>query len=119
MAATKTYTAMTWASGSATATGVTNAVDVSACYAQAVYAQVVVVGTATTAASFTVQLSADAGSNYLAVIGPFSAGTTAATYNFGPIPLEPACSSVKVSYTAQSGGTSSTITLHVSRMTAL
>jgi hypothetical protein len=120
MALTLTYTAMTWASGSATATGVTNAVDLSAAYVKAVYVKIAVSGSPTVGASFTVDLSADAGTTYLSRLGPFTAGLVdATTYYFGPIAIEPACSSVKVNYTAQTGGTSSTITLHVSRMTAL
>lgn len=119
MALTKTFTAVTWASGSATASGTSNAVDISASYASEVNGQVVMVGTASTAASFIVEFSADAGSNFRASVGPFSAGLTAATYKFGPIPCPPGQSSVRIVYTAQSGGTSSTLTLDISRTTAL
>jgi hypothetical protein len=118
MALTKTFTAVTWASGSATASGTSNAVDVSASYVSELDVQIVQVGTASTVASFTVEFSAD-GTNFRAAIGPFSAGTTASTYKFGPITCPAGQSSVRVVYTAQSGGTSSTLTADVSRMTAL
>ena len=117
MALTKTYTAMTWASGSATSSGTTNAVDVSGSYASEVYVQIVVVGTATTAASFTVAFSADT-TNYRGSVGPFSAGTAASTYKF-VVAVPPGASDVEIVYTAQSGGTSSTLTADVSRVTAL
>lgn len=118
MALAKTFTAATWASGSATASGTSNAIDISASYASEVDVQVVQVGTASAAASFTVEFSADA-TNFRASVGPFTAGLTAATYKFGPISCPPGQSSVRVVHTAQSGGTSSTITVDVSRTTAL
>jgi hypothetical protein len=119
MALTKTFTAATWASGSSTTSGTSNAVDISASYASEVDVQIVQVGTASTVASFTVEFSADAGSNFRSSVGPFNAGTAAATYKFGPIVCPPGQSSVRVVQTAQSGGTSSTITVDVSRTTAL
>ena len=118
MALTKTFTAMTWASGSATASGTTNAVDVSGSYASEVDVQVVVAGTATSPALFSVEFSAD-GTNFRAAVGAFSAGVAAGTYKFGPIACPPGQSAVRLVYTAQSGGTSSTLTADVSRTTAL
>ena len=118
MALTKTFTAATWASGSATASGTSNAVDISASYASEVDVQIVQVGTATTVAQFYVEFSADT-TNFRSSVGPFNAGTAAATYKFGPIVCPPGQSSVRVVQTAQSGGTSSTITVDVSRTTAL
>ena len=120
MALTKSSSsvAMTWASGSATASGTTNAVDVSDCYAAEVHVQIVVVGTASTAASFVVQFSID-NSNYRSQFGPYAAGTAAATYRFPPIPIPPGVNSVQLVYTAQSGGTSSTLTADVSQLTAI
>lgn len=118
MALTKTFTAMTWASGSATASGTTNSVDVSASYSGEVYPQIVVVGTATTAASFTVEFSAD-GTNFRSAVGPFSAGLAAATYKFGPVTYPPGCEGARIVYTAQAGGTSSTLTADVTKVTAL
>ena len=115
MALTK---ANTIALNAVTTTQTSSAVDVSASYGGEVYVKIVVVGTANTAANFSVLLSGD-GTNYLSTIGPFSAGTAAATYNFPPIAYGIGCSSVEVSYTQQSGGTSSTATAHVSRVTAL
>lgn len=120
MALTKTFTAVTWASGSSTTSGTSNAVDISASYASEVNGQIIIsVGTATTAASFIVEFSADA-TNFRASVGPFSSGLTAATYKFGPIPCPPGQSSVRIVYTQSAGGSSvSTLTLDVSRTTAL
>lgn len=118
MALTKTFTAGTWASGSSTTSGTSNAVDVSASYAGEVDAQIVVVGTATANAQFTVEFSADA-TNFRSSVGPFLAGLTAATYKIPPIPYPPGTSAVRIVYTAQTGGTSSTLTFDVSRTTAL
>jgi hypothetical protein len=118
MALTKTFTAVTWSTGSSTASGTSNAVDISASYASEVDGQIVQVGTATSVASFLVEFSADA-TNFRSSIGPFSAGLAAATYKFGPIVCPPGQSAVRIVHTAQGGGTSSTITLDVSRVTAL
>lgn len=118
MALTKTFTAITWATGSATASGTSNPVDISASYASEVDVQVVVAGAPTAAAQFTVEFSADA-SNFRAAVGPFSAGLTAGTYKFGPIACPPGQNSVRVVQTAQTGGTSSTLTADVSRTTAI
>ncbi len=118
MPKTQSSTAITWASGSATASGTSNAVDISASYASAVDVQIVVVGTATGAASFTVEFSAD-GTNYRASVGPFSAGLAAGTYKFGPIACDPSQADVRIVYTAQTGGTSSTLTADVGKMTAI
>ena len=63
MAATKASATFTWASGSATASGTTNAINTATLYAAAIYPSIVQVTTATTAASFIVNQSPD-GSTY-------------------------------------------------------
>lgn len=118
MALTKSSTAGTWASGSSTTSGTSNGVDISGSYASEVDVQIVQVGTASTAAQFYVEFSAD-GTNYRSSVGPFNAGLTAATYKFGPIVCPPGQGSVRVVQTVQSGGTSSTITFDVGKVTAL
>lgn len=110
MAATKSNAAFTWASGSATTSGTTNAISTSTYYAESLYVKVVVVGTPTTSFSFVIQQSPD-GTNFYS--GPtFNAPLVAGTYYFGPpqLSLAPDCESVQIVYTAQAGGTSSTLT---------
>ena len=78
MAVTKSSSTFTWASGSATASGTTNPISCSGDYVQEVYVSIVQVGTASTAATFTVQWSPD-GSTYYSgqtYTAPTSAGTT-------------------------------------------
>ncbi len=107
MAATKGYTTLTWASGSSTTSGTTNAVTVSTDYSQDAAIAIVQVGTATTAASFQVQYSFD-GSTYYTLI-TITAPTTAGTY-YWTISLPVTAAYVEIVYGAQSGGTSSTLT---------
>lgn len=118
MAATKGYASFTWASGSATASGTTNTIDVSTYDVPAVYVKVVVAGTPTTSFSFTVQQSPDATNFYSGLT--FSAPLVAGTYYFDPsvIPINPATSTIQIVYTAQSGGTSSTLTAQVGYVSA-
>jgi hypothetical protein len=116
MAVTKSATTFTWASGSATASGTTNAITCSADYIQEVYVQIVQVGTATTAATFTVQWSPD-GSTYYSgqtYTAPTGAATTAWAVAV-PVTAE----SVQIVYTAQSGGTSSTLTAQLGTVTGV
>ena len=117
MSATKTSAAFTWASGSSTASGTTNAISTAGLYAAAVYASIVEVGTASTAASFVVNQSPD-GSTYYAG-QTYTIGTAAGTYTPGPIPLDPTCVSVTITYTAESGGTSSTATFQLGEVTGV
>ena len=118
MALTKAYTAMTWASGSATTTGVTNAVDLTASYAHGLYMQFVISGgSATVAAIVTVNIAGD-GTNYRSSLGPFTMPLAAGTYNLPPIQLPSEAESVKVTYTQQTTNTG-TLTIDVGRLTAL
>ena len=117
MAETQSSASFTWASGSSTSSGTTNAITTTGLYAKSVYASIVQVGTATTAATFTIQQSPD-GSTYYS--GPtYTIGTAAATYTPGPIALDPTCASVQIVYTAQSGGTSSTATFQLGEVTGV
>ena len=116
MPATKTYTAFTWSSGSATTSGTTNAINTAALYAASVYAFITQVGTATTPAAFTIQQSPE-GVNYFP--GPtYTAGTAAGNYSW-IIALDPTCTSVKIVYTSQAGGTSSTLSPELGEVTGV
>jgi hypothetical protein len=118
MAKTQASTAVTWASGSSTTSGTSNAVDISASYESEVNVQIVQTGTASVGAQFYVELSAD-GTNFRSSIGPFNAGLAAATYKFPPIVIGPGQSAVRIVQTAQTGGTSSAITVDVGRVVAI
>ncbi len=118
MAATKASTTLSssWASGSTTASGTTTAVSTATHYADTIYLTLVQVGVATTAATFTIWQSPD-GTTYYA--GPtYTAGLTAATYAW-EIALDPTCQSVQVTWTTQSGGTSSTIAIQLGEVTGV
>jgi hypothetical protein len=116
MAASKSSTTFTWASGSATASGTTNPISCSADYVQEVYVSIVQVGTATTAATFTVQWSPD-GSTYFSgqtYTAPLGAATTAWV-----IAVPVTAQDVQIVYTAQSGGTSSSLTAQLGQVTGV
>ena len=118
MKPTKASVSLTWASGSATASGTTNPVSTATdCY-DALWGQIVVVGTPSAGASIQVQESVD-GSTYWSPPGKvFTASVLAAgTYAFGPIPIDPATSDVQVVYTVQTSGTSSTVTMQLGQVT--
>ena len=113
MAATKSYAAFTWASGSATASGTTNAISTSTYYGASVYVKIVTTGTATVAATFIVQQSPDGSIFYGSRV--YSSPLAAGTYLFGPqegLTLAPDCQSVQIVYTNQTTGTS-TLTAQV------
>lgn len=118
MALSKTFTAVAGIPSSGTASGTSTSVDISGSYASEVDVQIVQVGTAGTIASFFVEFSAD-NVNFRSTIGPFNAGNAASTYKFGPIICPAGQSYVRIVYTAQTGGTSSTITADVTRTTSL
>jgi hypothetical protein len=116
MAATKSATAFTWASGSATASGTTNPISCSTDYVQEVYVSIVVVGTATGGATFIVQSSPD-GSTYYSgqtYTAPLTAGTTSWI-----IAVPVSAEDVQIVYTAQTGGTSSTLTAQLGQVTGV
>jgi hypothetical protein len=101
-----------------TTTQTSSAIDVSGDNVDEIYVSLVVVGTPTTSANFAIQQSPDAGTTYYS--GPiYSAALTAGTYYWGPILLGMTCTKVKVSFTAQSGGTSSTLTAQLNKVTGL
>jgi hypothetical protein len=104
-------------SGQTTST-TTSAADVSDAYSPAVGVKIVQVGTATTAASFIVQVSFDGGTNYYDDGGPIAAGFAAATYTW-VINLLPPVTNVRLVYTQQAGGTSSTLSAQAGEVTAL
>lgn len=72
-----------------------------------VTATIVQVGAATTAATFSVEVSVDVGSTYRALTA-ITAPTAAGTYDW-TIGIPDATTHVRIDYTAQSGGTSSTM----------
>jgi hypothetical protein len=116
MAATKSASTFTWASGSPTASGTTNPISCSTDYVQEVYVSIVQVGTATTAATFTVQFSPDGSTFYSAQT--FTAPTSAATTSW-VIAVPVTAEDVQIVYTAQSGGTSSTLTAQLGQVTSV
>lgn len=116
MAISKNVSNFTWASGSSTTSGTTVAINTTSDYAQQIYLSIVQVGTATTAASFTIQTSPDASTFYS--LTTMSAGTTAGTYQW-VIDVPITCEAVQIVYSAQSGGTSSTLTAQLGQVTGV
>jgi hypothetical protein len=116
MAASKSASSFTWASGSATASGTTSAISCSTDYVQEVYVSIVQVGTATTAASFSVQWSPDGATYYAGQT--YTAGTSAGTYSW-VIACPVTAEDVQIVYAAQSGGTSSTLTAQLGQLTGV
>lgn len=117
MALTKSATTLTWASGSATTNGTTNTVDVSGSYAATLYVKIIVVGAPSSAATFVPQFSPDGGTTWFSA---FTYQTIAVdgTY-YWEIPFPADAQTFKLVYTAQSGGTSSTLTGQVGKVTAV
>ncbi len=116
MAVTKSSSTFTWASGSATASGTTNPIACSSDYVQEVYVSIVQVSTATTAATFTVQWSPDGSTYYSGQT--YTAPTAAATTNW-VVAVPVTAEDVQIVYTAQSGGTSSTLTAQLGQVTGV
>lgn len=112
MGVVKNSVTPTWASGSSTSSGTTSSVSLASVNGATVYASIVQVGTATTAATLQVQESPDGTAFYSPPTKLFTAGTAAATY-VAEIAVDPTAQSVQVVYAAQSGGTSSTATIQV------
>lgn|SRR5487761_1635513 len=117
MAASKSSSSFTWASGSSTTSGTTNPIDCSTDYAQQVYLSIAQVGTATTGASFIVQWSPDGGTTWYSSPA-FTAGLTAATY-YWTIDIPVTATKVQIVYTVQSGGTSSTLVAQLGQVTGI
>jgi hypothetical protein len=116
MAATKGVSTFTWASGSAISSGTTNPVSCATYYAQDLAVTIAQVGTATTAASFQVQYSFDASTYY--TLATYTAGTGAATYTW-TINIPATAQYVQIVYSAQSGGTSSTLNAQLGEVTGI
>lgn len=114
MAITKTNTTLL---NAVTTTQTSSAQDTSGDYADDLYVSITQVGTATTAASFYLQWSDDAGATYH-VSATYAAGLTAATYEW-VVSVPVTATNVKVTFTAQAGGTSSTCTAQLGRVTAV
>lgn len=114
MALTK---AATSAASGVTTTSTTTAVDTSNAYRSSLYYSMVQVGEATTAASMAVQVSPDGGTTYYDLIA-VQFGEAADTYE-NVIELPDDTTRVRIAFTAQSGGTSSTLDAQVGEVTAL
>ena len=116
MPETQSSATFTWASGSATASGTTNPITTTGLYAKTVYIAIAQVGVPTTGATFTINQSPD-GTTYYA--GPtYSPGLLTA---FPPwiIMLDPTCAAVTITWTAQAGGVSSTLTAQLGEVTGI
>lgn len=113
-APTKAVVTATWASGSATTSGTTNPIDVSAVDEATISISIAVVGSPTAGASFQAQYSYDGTSYY--TIRSATAPTAAGTY-YWTIAMPLSAADVQVVYTAQTGGTSSTIAIQVGKFT--
>jgi len=107
MAVTKTPTT---ALNAVTTTQTSSAVDISAVDAATAYVKIVQVGTATTAATWTLQISPDASAYYN--VGPFAADLPAGSY-YWEVSIPSDAKGVKIDFTQQVGGTSSTITAQI------
>lgn len=114
MALTKAAT--TLASG-VTTTSTTPAQDCSNAYAADVGVKIVQVGSATSAASFKVEVSFDGGTDYY-THAEASAGLAAATYTW-TIALPPSATHVRIAFVTQSGGSSSTLDAELGEVTAV
>jgi hypothetical protein len=115
MALTK-GTAISVASG-VTTTSTTTAASIASAYLTSLGVKIVQVGTATTVASFIIQVSFDGGTDYFDHTGSVAAGANAATYTW-TVPLPDDATHVKIAFTAQAGGTSSTLSAEAGAITA-
>jgi hypothetical protein len=103
---------------SVTTSQTTTGVSIATAYRATLGVSIVQVGAATTAATFNVQVSFDGGTDYFDVTGVVGAGTAAATYLW-TVPLPDDASHVRIVFTAQAGGTSSTLSAEAGAITAL
>lgn len=114
LALTKTDTSHV--SGQTTST-TTTATDISNAYRASIYISIVQVGAATTAATVQIEVSTD-GTNYFDYGGVLTAGTAAATYEW-VVQLPDDAQNVRLVFTQQSGGTSSTLSARVGEVTGI
>jgi hypothetical protein len=104
---------------STASTTTSSAIDVSGNYLTEVYGSIVVVGTATIAATVQIQVSPDAGTTYYSPTTLlFTAGLVANTYNF-IIMVPTSAGKIKVTFTQQTSGTSSTCVVQLNTVTAI
>jgi hypothetical protein len=117
MAATKNETAFSFPSGG-TVNGTATAINIASDYTQQAFVRIVQVGTATTAATFTIQASPGGVTptyyNWQTYTAPMAAGQ----YDW-VIDVPVGSQSVQIVYTAQVGGTSSTISAELGQLTGL
>jgi hypothetical protein len=100
-----------------TTTQTSTATDISGDYADDMYVSIAVVGTASAGATFQLQWSEDGGTTYYN--SPvYTAGLTATTY-YWVVSIPATANRVKIVFTAQTGGTSSTCTAQLGRVTAV
>jgi hypothetical protein len=104
---------------STTLTATSTAQSASGNYLTEVYISIVVVGTATGAATAQIQVSPDGGTTYYSPATLLvTAGLAAGTYNW-TILVPTSAINFKVAFTAQSGGTSSTCVVQSNNVTAV
>ena len=87
-----------------TTTQVSSAVNTSTYYAQSVYVSIAQTSTPATGATFFIEQSPDGGTTYYN--GQTYSGPVTATTQYWEIALDPTCTSVKISFTVASSGTS-------------
>ena len=105
--------------GSTASTTTSSAIDSSGNYLTELYVSIVVVGTATTAAKVQVNVSPDAGTTYYSPPTLlWTAGLTAATYNT-VLMVPTSAGKYTVTFTQQSGGTSSTCVVQANQVTGV
>jgi hypothetical protein len=102
-----------------TSTQTSSAVTTSGDYADTLFISIVQVGTATGAATVQVLESPDGGTTYYAAPTKLvTAGLLAGTYQ-SLIALDPTTTKAKVTFTAQTGGSSSTCTVQLNNVTGI
>lgn len=114
MAATKANVALLTA---ATSTTTSSLIDISTHYGDTINYSMVVVGTPSGAGSIQAQIKPAGGSN-LYNFGPLITFPAAGTFQ-GQIEIDPKAGSVQLVYTAQTGGTSSTLTAELAELTGI
>lgn len=114
MAATKSSTTLLSA---VTTTTTSSAADCSGDYAQQVYVSIAVVGSPSGAATFSLQWSPDGGTTYYS--GPTYSADVTATIDYWVIDVPVTATKVKIVFTAQTGGTSSTCTAQLGQVTGI
>lgn len=86
-------------------------------YASQLAVRIAMVGTATSAATWTPSYSYDGGSTYF--VGATFAAALTGTTDFPPVEVPVTATNLTIAYVQQSGGTSSAITAHLGQVTAV